>query len=60
MTARRQVRQRRRRTIVEMTWMETIRLLGVDLLAVLLIVVVALDRVEHLVHLAGDSKRKHR
>jgi hypothetical protein len=45
---------------MEMTWMETFRLLGVDLLAVLLIVVVALDGVEHLVHAVHDSKRKHR
>jgi very-short-patch-repair endonuclease len=45
---------------MEMTWMETFRLLGVDLLAVLLVVVVALDGVEHLVHSAHDSRRKHR
>ena len=45
---------------MEMTWMETFRLLGVDMLAVLLIFVVVLDGVEHLVHSADDSKRKHR
>ncbi len=45
---------------MEMTWMETFQLLGVDLLAVLLIVVMALDGVEHLVHSADASKRKHR
>jgi hypothetical protein len=45
---------------MEMTWMETFRLLGVDMLAVLLLFVVVLDGVEHLVHSAHDSKRKHR
>jgi len=45
---------------MEMTWMETFRLLGVDMLAALLVFVVALDAVEHLVHSAHDSKRKHR
>ena len=43
-----------------MTWMETFRLLGVDMLAVLLLVVVALDGIEHLVHSAQESKHKHR
>lgn len=43
-----------------MTWMETCRLLGVDLFVVMLVVVAALDRIEHVVHSAfrpGDWDR---
>jgi hypothetical protein len=32
---------------MEMTWLETIELLGVDLLALLLLAVVLLDRIDH-------------
>lgn len=45
---------------MEMTWMETFRLLGVDMLAVLLLVVLVFDGVEHAVHTHQRTKRKHR
>jgi hypothetical protein len=47
-------------TIMEMTWMETFRLLGVDMLAVLLLVVLVFDGIEHVVHTHPWNKRKHR
>jgi hypothetical protein len=43
-----------------MTWMETFRLLGVDLLAVLLLIMVAFDGIEHALPLTQDRKRKQR
>jgi hypothetical protein len=46
--------------IMPMTWMETFRLLGVDLLAVLLLVVVVFDGVEHVVTTHPWTKRKQR
>lgn len=45
---------------MEMTWMETFRLLGVDMLAVLLLIVVVLDGVEHVAHTHHWTWRKHR
>lgn len=45
---------------MEMTWIETFRLLGVDLLAVLLLVVVALDGIDHVLHTTPDTKREQR
>jgi hypothetical protein len=45
---------------MEMTWLETIRLLGVDLLAVLLLAVVVLDLLEHGVHSVLESRRTRR
>lgn len=45
---------------MEMTWMETFRLLGIDLLAVLLLVVVAFDGIEHVMNSTHDRTRKHR
>ena len=45
-------------TIMEMTWMETFRLLGVDMLAVLLLVVLVFDGVEHVVTTHSWTKRK--
>jgi len=43
-----------------MTWMETFRLLGVDLLAVLLLIVVVFDGVERVVLAHPWTKRKQR
>jgi hypothetical protein len=40
---------------MEMTWMETFRLLGLDLLAFVLIALVGLDVVEHAVHSAWET-----
>lgn len=40
---------------MEMTWMETFRLLGLDLLAVMLVVFVGLEVVEHAVHSAWQT-----
>jgi hypothetical protein len=45
-------------TIMEMSWMETFRLLGVDMLAVLLLLVLVFDGVEHLVTTRPWTKRK--
>jgi hypothetical protein len=42
---------------MEMSWMETFRLLGLDLLAVMLVVLVGLDLVEHAVHSARATAR---
>ena len=42
---------------MEMTWMETFQLLGLDLLAVMLVVLVGLDVVEHAVHSAWETAR---
>jgi hypothetical protein len=47
-------------TIMAMTWMETFRLLGVDMLAALLLVVLVFDGVEHVVHTRPWSRRKPR
>jgi hypothetical protein len=44
-------------TIMEMTWMETFQLLGLDLLAVMLLVLVGLDVVEHAFHSAWETAR---
>jgi hypothetical protein len=43
---------------MEMTWMETFRLLGVDMLAVLLLVVLVFGRVEHVVTTRPWTRRK--
>jgi hypothetical protein len=40
-----------------MTWMETFQLLGLDLLAVMLLVLVGLDVVEHAAHSAWETAR---
>ena len=40
---------------MEMTWMETIELLGLDVLAVMLMVLVLLNVVEHAVHSAWET-----
>jgi hypothetical protein len=45
---------------MEMTWMETFRLLGLDLLAFVLIALVGLDVVEHAVHSAWETARSRR
>jgi hypothetical protein len=42
---------------MEMTWMETIELLGLDVVAVLLMVLVLLNVVEHAVHSAWETAR---
>jgi hypothetical protein len=42
---------------MEMTWMETFQLLGLDLLAVMLVVLVGLDVVEHALHSAWGTSR---
>jgi hypothetical protein len=47
-------------TIVEMTWMETFQLLGLDVLAVMLVAFVGLDVVEHAVHSAWKTARGRR
>ena len=43
-----------------MTWMETCRLLGVDLFVVMLIVVAALNGIERVVHSAFRTGPWHR
>jgi hypothetical protein len=43
-----------------MTWMETFKLLGVDVFVVLLVVLAALDGIEHAVHTAWDESHKPR
>jgi hypothetical protein len=45
---------------MEMTWMETFQLLGLDLLAVMLVVLVGLEVVEHAVHSAWETARSRR
>lgn len=45
---------------MEMSWMETFQLLGLDLLAVMLVVLVGLDVVEHVVHAAWAKARDRR
>ncbi|HET9694681.1 MAG TPA: hypothetical protein VFP48_09855 [Steroidobacteraceae bacterium] len=45
-------------TIMEMTWFEMFRLLGLDLLAVLLVVLVAGDVVEHVVGQIPPRRRQ--
>ena len=40
-----------------MTWMETIELLGLDILAAMLMVLVLLNVVEHAVHSAWETVR---
>ena len=45
---------------MEMTWLETFELLGVDLLAALLLAVVVLDLLEHSVHSVMASLRTRR
>jgi hypothetical protein len=47
-------------TLMEMTWMETFRLLGVDMLAVLLLLVLVFDGVEHVVQARPWTKRRQR
>jgi hypothetical protein len=42
---------------MEMTWMETFQLLGLDLLAVMLLALVGLDVVEHAVHSVRETAR---
>ena len=43
-----------------MSWMETIELLGLDVLAVVLLVLVLLNVVEHAVHAAWETARSRR
>jgi hypothetical protein len=45
---------------MEMTWLETFELLGLDLLAALLLAVVVLDLLEHCVHAVLESLRTRR
>jgi hypothetical protein len=47
-------------TLMEMSWMETFQLLGLDLLAVMLVVLVGLDLVQHAVHSAWETARERR
>ena len=42
---------------MEMTWMETIRLLGLDVLALVLMALVVLDVLEHAIHTAWMTVR---
>ena len=42
---------------MEMTWLETIDLLGLDLLALMILVLAALDRVDHAMHHAWLDTR---
>jgi hypothetical protein len=44
-------------TIMEMSWMETIQLLGLDVLAFILMVLALLNVVEHAVHTAWETAR---
>lgn len=43
-----------------MSWMETIELLGLDVLAVVLLALVLLNVVEHAVHTAWETARSRR
>jgi hypothetical protein len=45
---------------MEMTWMETFQLLGLDLLAVMLVTLVGLEIVEHAVHAVWQTARSRR
>jgi hypothetical protein len=45
-------------TMLEMTWLELVRLLGLDLLALLLLALVAGDAIEHIAQHGGP--RRHR
>jgi hypothetical protein len=45
---------------MEMTWLETFELLGIDLLAALLLAVVFLDLLEHSVNSVLESLRSRR
>lgn len=45
---------------MEMTWMETVQLLGLDLLAVMLVVLVGLQVVESAVRSAWETARSRR
>ena len=45
---------------MEMTWLETFQLLGLDVLAVLLLALVGLDVVEHAVHSAWETVQARR
>jgi hypothetical protein len=47
-------------TIVEMTWMETFQLLGLDLLALMLMALVVLDVVEHAMRSAWVTVRSRK
>ena len=40
---------------MEMSWMETFQLLGVDIIALILMALVLLDVVEHAVHTAWEA-----
>jgi len=42
---------------MEMSWMETFQLLGVDIIALILMALVLLDVVEHAVHSAWETAR---
>jgi hypothetical protein len=42
---------------MEMSWMETVELLGLDVLAVMLMALVLLNVVEHAVHSAWETAR---
>ncbi len=42
---------------MEMTWMETIQLLGLDVLALMLMALVVLDVLEHAIHTAWVTVR---
>ena len=45
---------------MEMSWMETFELLGLDVLAVILLALVLLNVVEHAVHSAWETARGRR
>jgi hypothetical protein len=45
---------------MEMSWMETIRLLGLDLLALMLLALVVLEFLEQAVHSAWLTARSHK
>ena len=45
---------------MEMSWTETIELLGLDVLAVMLLALVLLNVVEHAVHAAWETARSRR
>jgi hypothetical protein len=45
---------------MEMTWMETIQLLGLDVLALMLMALVVLDVLEHAVHAAWVTVRSRK
>jgi hypothetical protein len=45
---------------MEMTWLETFELLGVDLLAALMLALVVLDLLEHGLHSVVESLRARR